>query len=155
MVELMEPTDWVVRCETMNAGVTLPPQACFMGLDLECCLDIFDYRPYPMSMVREVFQQTPAALIETDSFMEEEVIRPPWHDFFRLHRLRGSGDARWTGNELMLLIAISGGGELSGGQSCSVRAGETWLLPGAAERWEWRAKTSKWELLLAKLPRKD
>ena len=47
MMELMEPTDWVVRCETTNAGLTLPPEACFMGLDLETCLEIFDYRAIP------------------------------------------------------------------------------------------------------------
>ena len=43
MMELQEPTDWVVRCETVNAGLALPPEACFMGLDLEACLDVFDY----------------------------------------------------------------------------------------------------------------
>jgi mannose-6-phosphate isomerase len=156
MVELMEPTDWVVRCETVNAGVRLPPEACFMGLTLEQCLDVFDFRPYSVERVKELFQQQPAILNRTEKFKEEEVIRPPWHEFFRLHRFRGSGGAHWAGHELMLLIVLRGEGELSAGEeSQNVRAGETWLLPGAASEWLWRKASSNWELLLAKLPVRD
>src|ERR1051326_5171354 len=46
MVELMEPTDWVVRCEVVTAGLALSPDACFMGIGLDACLDVFDYRAY-------------------------------------------------------------------------------------------------------------
>ena len=155
MVELMEPTDWVVRCERVNAGVTLPPAACFMGLDLETCLDIFDYRAHAVANVRNVFLQQPGRLRQSRAFAEEEIIRPPWHPFFRLHRLRGTGDAHWGGDELMLLIALKGGGELSaGGETRAVQAGQTWLLPGAAPAWRWRnaIPAGDWELLLAKLP---
>ncbi len=160
MVELMEPTDWVVRCERVNAGVTLPAEACFMGLDLETCLDVFDYRGYSLAEVRTRFQPQPRVLRQSGSLIEEEIIPPAWHEFFRLHRLQGHGDAHWAGEELMLLIALKGGGTLSSGEeACIVRAGQTWLLPGAAKSWEWRGHESAagqapagWELLLAKLP---
>ena len=47
MVELMEPTDWVVRCETVTAGVALSPEACFMGIGLERSLGDFRFsRPH-------------------------------------------------------------------------------------------------------------
>ena len=153
MVELMEPTDWVVRCETINAGLKLPPEACFMGLELETCLDIFDFRAHSVAQVRGTFQQQPRVLRQTDSFIEEELISPAWHEFFRLHRLHGTDDAGWTGTELMLLIALKGAGALSaGGEVRAVRGGETWLLPGAARQWEWRNTTGDWECLLARLP---
>lgn len=153
MVELMEPTDWVVRCEQVNAGLTLPPEACFMGLDLETCLDVFDYRSRPVAEVRSAFQQQPRTLRQTGSFADEELISPAWHSFFRLHRLRGTGNAAWPGNELMLLIALKGAGELRTGTEVSaMRAGQTWLLPGAAQNWEWRSLIGDWEFLLAKLP---
>jgi mannose-6-phosphate isomerase len=153
MVELMEPTDWVVRCEAVNAGVVLPPEACFMGLDLETCLEIFDYRAHPLAEVRRSFQQQPRIVTHTASFTEEELIGPAWHEYFRLHRLRGSGDASWTGNELMLLIVVKGSGNLS--TRADVRemcAGQTCLLPGAAAKWDWRSDGSAWEILLLKLP---
>lgn len=153
MLELQEPTDWVVRCETNNAGLRLPPEACFMGLDLDRCLDVFDYRERSVAEVRNIFQQQPRRLRQTDSFAEDEITSPAWHEFFRLHRLHGTGSAEWPGNELILLIALKGHGELStGAETQAVRAGQTWLLPGAARNWEWRNTTGDWECLLAKIP---
>jgi mannose-6-phosphate isomerase len=153
MVELMEATDWVVRCETVTAGLALTPDQCFMGIGLEACLDIFDYRAHPVAEVRKTFQQTPRALQSTAAFIEEEIISPAWHEFFRLHRLRGTGNASWPGHELTLLIALKGGGELTtSNETRAVSAGQTWLLPAAAAKWDWRNLSGDWEFLLAKLP---
>jgi mannose-6-phosphate isomerase len=153
MMELMEPTDWVVRCETANAGLSLTPDQCFMGLNLEACLDIFDYRTHSIVAIRQTFQQPRRRLQAAAACTEEELISPAWHQFFRLHRWHGTGPAVWAGNELMLLIALKGGGELKTGTEVRrVQAGETWLLPAAAAQWEWRNPTDDWEFLLAKLP---
>ena len=153
MMELMEPTDWVVRCETTNAGLTLAPEACFMGLDLETCLDVFDYRAYSVAEVRGAFQQSRRELVRTDAYCEEELIMPAYHKYFRLLRLRGHGDARWPGGELMLLIVVKGEAKLQcSGQRQPVRAGQTLLLPGAAPSWNWTEPAGDWEILLAKLP---
>src|SRR5262249_49242481 len=150
-----EPSDWVVRCEWANGDVTLPPDARFMGLELEQCLDVFDHRAQSVTEIRRALQQKPRVLQTAASFVEEELISAPWHSFFRLHRLRGKhlskppsapkslngrsadlrsctfqklrsrradsesgapidgrGHPRWPGKELMLLIALKGGGEL-------------------------------------------
>ncbi len=154
MVELMEPTDWVVRCETLNAGVTLPPEACFMGLTLEECLNIFDYRPYSHAEVKERFQQRPRRVNENESFVDEEIISPKWHRFFRLHRLSGGGTAEWKGEEMLLIIAKQGKGKLTTGtETRELSAGQTWLLPGAAKKWRWEPASPAWEFIMAKLPR--
>ncbi|HXI83521.1 MAG TPA: class I mannose-6-phosphate isomerase [Verrucomicrobiae bacterium] len=153
MMELMEPTDWVVRCETTNAGLTLAPDACFMGLDLETCMEVFDYRPYSLAEVRRIFQQSPRELVRTSAYCEEELIGPAYHEYFRLHRLRGHGDASWQGGELLLLIIIKGEADLvCGRQRQPVRAGQTLLLPGAGQSWNWTQPAGDWEILLAKLP---
>jgi mannose-6-phosphate isomerase len=153
MMELMEPTDWVVRCESTNAGLTLPPEACFMGLDIETCLELFDYRAYSIAEVRRAFQQSPQDLVRTHVYCEQELIGPAYHEYFRLHRLNGHGDAGWPGGELMLLIVMKGEADLlCGGQRQPVRAGQTLLLPGAAPSWNWTQPSGDWEILLAKLP---
>ncbi len=153
MMELMEPTDRVVRCETTNAGVTLAPDACFMGLDLETCLEVFDYRAYSVTEVRRTFQQSPQEVIRSDAYCEEELIGPAHQEYFRLHRLRGHGDASWPGGELMLLIIIKGEADLMcSGQRQPVRAGQTLLLPGATQSWSLVQPSGDWEILLAKLP---
>jgi mannose-6-phosphate isomerase len=153
MMELMEPTDWVVRCETTSNGLTLPPEACFMGLDLETCLGIFDYRSYSVKDVRRVFQQSPRELVRTEAYCEEELIGPAYHRYFRLCRLCGRGDARWSGGELMLLLVVKGEAQLSCGELHQpVHAGQTLLLPGCMPEWRWEAPKGNWKVLLARLP---
>lgn len=154
MLELQEPTDWVVRCEMRTTdGTPLPPEACFMGLDLETCLEVFDYESVSVSEVRERWQQRPRLIRREKGFCEEEIIQPPWHRFFRLHRLRGSGAAVWPGGELMLAILLRGSATLRNGRHGEpVHAGQTWLLPGCVPEWQWFSSSEAWEILLAKLP---
>jgi mannose-6-phosphate isomerase len=153
MMELQEPTDWVVRCEFLNAGLRLPESACFMGLDLETCLDVFRYESLSVEEVRGRWQQHPRTIRQEAGFTESEIIRPDYHGFFRLHRLQGHGDASWPGNELQLLLVTRGAGKLATADAQQpVCSGQTWLLPGAADRWFWQGGTGDWEILLAKTP---
>ncbi len=52
MVEIMEPSDLVVRMEFERAGYTLPESERFMNRGLDFCLDIFDFEAKPESVVR-------------------------------------------------------------------------------------------------------
>jgi mannose-6-phosphate isomerase len=52
MVEIMEPSDLVVRFEYTREGYTLPESARFMNRDLDFCLDIFDFEARTESQVR-------------------------------------------------------------------------------------------------------
>lgn len=156
MMELQEPTDWVVRCERTNAGLRLPESACFMGLDLEACLDVFNYESISVAEVRQRWQQQPRVVNHGDHFAEEEIIGRAHHEFFRLHRLRGNKSATWSGGEFTLLVATRGEGSLkTDHHSYEVRAGETWLLPGCVEEWQWQTSHNDWEILLAKTPKPD
>ena len=54
----------------------------------------------------------------------------------------------------MVLIMLSGAGELNG---VSISAGETWILPGATEAWNWTPTSTgadklEWSFLLAQPP---
>ena len=157
MMELQEPTDWVVRCETSTTdGKPLPPESCFMGLDLERCLDVFNYDSLAVDEVRQRWQQRPRVLNRGANFSDEEIISRAHHRFFRLHRLRGTGTASWKGDELTLLVALRANGTLVAGKNHrSVRSGETWLLPGCVPQWNWQSDAGDWEFLLAKPPLPD
>ena len=153
MIELQEPSDWVVRCEARNGDLVLPEEQRYMGLDLDTCLDVFDYRAYPLNAVRECFQQQPRTLASTSTFMEEEIISPHYQEFFRLRRLRGTGPARWHGDDIMVMIVTKGEGLLCpGGPEQPVRQGQTWLLPGWVAEWQWESSIGDWEILLAQPP---
>ena len=153
MIELQEPSDWVVRCEASNGELVLPEAQRYMGLGLDACLDVFDYQAYPLTEVRTRFQQPPRIVASTAAFTEEQIIGQRYEEFFRLRRVRGTGPARWQGDEIMVLIMTKGEGLLcSGGSEQLVRQGQTWLLPGCVSEWRWGAQTSDWEILLAQPP---
>lgn len=59
MVEIMEPSDLVVRFEFERAGYTLPVSARFMNRGLDFCMDIFDFDPMPEPLVRRDFMFEP------------------------------------------------------------------------------------------------
>jgi len=145
MIELQEPTDWVVRCEFSAGGHVLEHDARFMGLELEEVLPLFDFGEYPCDR----FLQKPETLRKTKSFVEKRVIGSGHRNFFRLRRFSGGGAAAWPGGEPMVLIALEGGGLLDG---VPVAAGETWLLPGAATEWSWEPASNDWNFLLAQPP---
>lgn len=52
MLEVMEPSDLVVRCEFERDGLVVPPAGRFMGRDLDFCLDVFDYQEQTIAQVR-------------------------------------------------------------------------------------------------------
>jgi mannose-6-phosphate isomerase len=154
MMELQEPTDWVVRCEQVNAGLRLPPEACFMGLDLERCLEVFNYNEYSVEQVFRLFRQKPRVTRQNSTFVEEEIISPEHKEFFRLHHVRGTeGCCTIPGGELMLMVVLKGQGMLSAGRSDQrFSSGETWLLPGSADSWDIRGTGTPWDIMIARLP---
>lgn len=71
MVEIMEPSDLVVRCEYEREGISVPKDARFMGRGLDFCLDIFDYTQYTVDDIKEKF------------FLEEAIVKQDEHFCFR------------------------------------------------------------------------
>jgi mannose-6-phosphate isomerase len=59
MVEIMEPSDLVVRFEFERAGYTLPESARFMNRGLDFCMDIFDFSAMPQAAVERDYLFTP------------------------------------------------------------------------------------------------
>ena len=156
MIELQEPTDWVVRCEFSAGGHVLEHSARFMGLELDDVVDMFDYTQHPVDSLEESFLQVPEVLNKSDAFTEERIIDLKHQEFFRLRRLSGSGPADWAGGEPMVLIMLEGSGELDG---VPIAAGDTWLLPGSADAWNWTPTSGdspqgEFSFLLAQPPTK-
>jgi len=100
--------------------------------------------------LEDSFLQVPEVLNKSDAFTEERIIDSKHQEFFRLRRLSGSGSADWAGGEPMVLIMLEGSGELDG---VPIAAGDTWLLPGAAEKWDFsQSAQGEWSFLLAQPP---
>ena len=59
LVEILEPTDLVVRFEFTSNGYTIPEPQRFMGRSLDFCLDIVDFGAKPEAYVRSHYMFEP------------------------------------------------------------------------------------------------
>jgi mannose-6-phosphate isomerase len=87
MLEIMEPSDLVVRCEFEREGVTVPPEARFMGKGLDFCLDIFHYEEKSVEEITQKYRLTPRILESGPGFTVEEIVGAETSSSFRVHRL--------------------------------------------------------------------
>lgn len=72
MLEIMEPSDLVVRCEYEREGIVVPPEARFMQRGLDFCLDIFDYRAWSVAEITAKCRVTPPEPVRLPGY---EVVR--------------------------------------------------------------------------------
>lgn len=127
MVEIMEPSDLVVRCEFEREGVVLPPNSRYMGRDLDFCLNVFDYQSYPSDEVIKQHRIEPKPLIATPGWSYDQLISPQDTSCFEIFRLRASTSGTLAADHrCSLYIQVEGTGNLCAGE-------ETILLsPGSA-----------------------
>lgn len=133
MVEIQEPTDYVVRCEYAHGGVELPESARTMGLGLDRVLDLFDYTQYPAETVKERFGPSPRVLAESDAGSEKALLETPQTDRVEVRRvecreqMKLALDGRYS-----ILIVLDGEGEIEAdGVGVPVKRWSRVFLPAA------------------------
>jgi mannose-6-phosphate isomerase len=134
MLEVMEPSDWVVRCEFERAGIVVPPAGRFMGRDLDFCLNIFDYTSYDDAAIRRKCRLEPQVLGESPAATLEELVGPTQTDCFRVHRLRIRTPAPvpGAGNFRLLLVTAGEGTFHALDAQHPLQPGARLLLPAGA-----------------------
>lgn len=138
MIEIMEPSDWVVRCEFEREGIVVPPAARYMGRDLDFCLDVFDYRSTTAEEIRARCRLAPRVVATFAGGEEEELVGPAHTDCFRVHRLRTRAPVAVPHpGSMRLLIVTAGAGRFSAGSRIHLlQPGTRLLVPaGAADGW--------------------
>ena len=130
MLEIMEPTDLVVRCEFVREGVMVPRDARFMGESVDLALRIFDYTPRSAAMVAAEFNIAPKRV----SPWEEELIGPAHADGFSVTRWQIPASAALPPRPQLRIGVVAGGkGTLTmGEQQISLRSGSRFLLAAGA-----------------------
>jgi len=74
MVEVMEPTDLVVRCEYVREGIEVPPEARFMNRDPEFALKIFDFTEITVKNAMRDYRVTPEVLEDNENHSLQRLI---------------------------------------------------------------------------------
>lgn len=109
MVEVMEPSDLVVRFEFERAGYTLPESARFMNRGLDFCMDIFDFAAKPEEVVRSEYMFEPK-LEETYSEMAHryQLIGPKTTPCYRVKKTVLTGSVSRTENTFFTGVVTEG-----------------------------------------------
>jgi len=116
LLEVQEPTDYVVKTEFEVAGIRLDEQAATMRRGVEGVLDLFDYTAYSSAAVKAAFGPRPRVLAETESGREEMLLGPPQTDRFELRRIEVEGTFQAaTDSRYSILVVLEGGGAIRGG----------------------------------------
>jgi mannose-6-phosphate isomerase len=74
MVEVMEPSDLVVRCEFVREGIEVPLEARFMNRDPEFALKIFDFTELTVKNAMRDYRVTPEVLEDNENYSLQRLI---------------------------------------------------------------------------------
>ena len=134
MIEILEPTDLVVRIEFEKAGYTLPKEARFMNKGIDFALSMFDYTPVPLETVQSKYfikQQ----LISNNKFAQEfKIFDSSVTDCFRMNKLVVHGKYSFKKESFYILIVTEGIGQIkSGSDVFDVKFGDKFLIPAATD----------------------
>lgn len=126
MVELQEPTDFIVITEKVNAqGEPFTPERMHNGLGFQKMLDCFVYDGLTEQALRARCQALPQELGEGLT----RIMGPPLTDKFFMDRLRVQGcRTLQSGGSLRVAVVLAGEGTLGG---LPARQGGLFLIPAA------------------------
>ncbi len=135
MIEIQEPTDYVVRCEYAHGGLALPESARTMGLGLDRVLDLFDYTAYPAAIVKQRFGPQKRVIGETDTGCESVLLAAPQTDRLELRQIVTTGTYTFAlDSRFSILIVTEGSGTLTAdGVTVPLQPWSRIFLPAALE----------------------
>lgn len=136
MIEIQEPSDFVVRCEFERGGYLLPESARFMNLDLERSLEMFDYTEVQREEVIRRWKLKPEILFEGPVGLIERIISPSITDKFVAYRLRANSEIDIENDQFSICAVVGGEGELESAD-CRffVKRGDTFIVPANCSSW--------------------
>jgi mannose-6-phosphate isomerase len=135
MIEIQEPTDYVVRCEYAHGGLPLPEAARTMGLGLDKVLDLFDYTAYPVDVVKARFGPQVTLIAETANGREHALLAAPQTDRLELRQISTTGTGPYAldlDGRFSILIVTEGEGTVTAhGITVPVQPWSRLFLPAA------------------------
>ncbi len=129
MVEVMEPSDWVVIPEINCCGVQLSEKQRFMGIAPETAIGMFDFMPQTQEQIRARFSPVPKILSQTEEGTLRSLISPEDCELFSASELALDGAWLLENQDACAIGIITEGALCLDG--LSMRAGENFFLPYA------------------------
>lgn len=133
LLEIQEPTDFVVQCEYADKTLNVPEAARTLGLGAGRVVDMFDFTAYAPAIVKQRFGPRPAVIAETAGGRETALLTAPQTRLLEVRRLEVNGrfepafDGRYS-----ILVALAGEGTLTvDGDAIPIKPWTRLFLPAA------------------------
>lgn len=135
MLEIMEPSDLVVRCEFEREGIVVPEAGRFMQRGLDFCLDIFDYTQYSPEEITRKCRVTPTLLSENENYRHLRLIDETLTPCFFVEKLEVNGFCSLMHNHRFTIgVLVEGSCSISSGNTTlKLVSGDSFLLAAAAD----------------------
>ena len=140
MLEVQEPSDWVVQPERYCAGTKLSDSDMWGPLDPETALTCFRYEGESMEKVRERLQKQPIPVQSTEGGSLARVIGSETTPCFGVDRLQVTGEfVLEAPAPYYLVVVTSGAGEVAweGGEA-RIGQGDVFFVPNGVRRLQFR-----------------
>ncbi len=130
MIEIMEPTDFVVRLEFERGGYVLPEEARFMGRGVDFAMDMIEFKPLPVEQVKQQYFSNPVLICKENNFEEWILIGKEQTLCFSVRRLKINGKFIRKSEGFHVGIVTRGEGTIeAGAESIRVKKGDKFLIP--------------------------
>ncbi len=109
LIEVMEPSDLVVRCEYEREGIIVPENARFMGKSIEFCMDIFDYTKYSVEDVKNNFFVKPKSVTKKENYEIEKLLSSDIAPSFEITRITAKDNVKLELDDRFALFVVAKG----------------------------------------------
>ena len=150
LLEVQEPSDWVVQPERFCAGQALSDADMWGPLDPETALDCFQYAGESMEQVRRRLQKQPTVVASAAGGSLFHLIGPETTTCFGVDQLHVSGEFTLEHPApYYLVVVVSGEGQAAwDGGEARVGQGDVFFVPHGVRRLQFRAAGSALEAYL-------
>ena len=149
MIEIMEPTDFVVRLEFERGGYLLPEEARFMGRDVNFAMDMVEFQTHSSEHIKQNFFCAPRLLTTDSGGSEYRLIDDKQTRCFSVNKLTVEKLFVKRSDSFYVGIVTSGGGQINSGDSQKeIKKGDTFFIPYKTKEIEYTSNDNM-EIVLA------
>lgn len=135
MIEIMEPSDWVIRCEFERIkGKPFPYETRYMGKSIDEVMEVFDFNEYTVEEVRKRACVAPEIITDNGKMKRWCMISSEKTDCFSVEIMEIYENHSFVkADRLAIIVVIEGCGQLSCNQiKVEVKRGGSFFLAASA-----------------------
>ena len=130
MIEIMEPTDFVVRLEFDRGGYVLPEQSRFMGRDIDFALEMINFNAISSDEIKQQLFCYPEIITVQEKSVEYKVIDMQKTPCFSVNKLDVHKRYKKKADSFYIGVVSKGNGRIDSElQHVEVRAGDKFFIP--------------------------